>query len=245
MMIADSEVEKNQAAVKESSRSHPSTTLFDPIPPPRLSRLIAAKRGRKQGREDAGHAGQEGKEAAVIETGLDAMHDSYSSPLPLRPRLRSGKGHQLPRVSRTAAASKPQQSTTPFLCLLAGGQHTDALANIVAFVHGIKRGHANMDAALKGSLGLICKATRLALEGTLVVYSLPDAHLVCSSSSSASGPSKAKKEKQPRKPPRCSPSAQISLAFLPFGIWSPLETCLMPLTGFGARPEYRPCRRGY
>ncbi len=114
------------------------------------------------------------------------------------------QGASSPRVSRTAAASTPQQSTTPFLCLLAGGQHTDALAKIVAFVHGIKRGHADMDAALKGSLGLICKATQLAVEGALVVYSLPDADLVRSSSSSQ--PSKAKKRKTAKKkPPRCSP----------------------------------------
>lgn len=91
MSITKYDVGKCEKTAEESSRSLPANTLFDPLPPPHLPSAGAGKGGRKQGREDAGHARQEGKEAAVTETGADATPGSSSSPLPRRSRLRSGK----------------------------------------------------------------------------------------------------------------------------------------------------------
>ena len=60
LSIVESEVEECEKAAEESSRSRPSTTLFDPLLSPHWPRVDAAKGGRKPDGGSAGHAGQGG-----------------------------------------------------------------------------------------------------------------------------------------------------------------------------------------
>lgn len=147
---ATADVAAPRAVVEEVSRRRPFTTLFDPLPLPRPPRMRGDKRRRKQGGGKLGCSRHEG-------TDLDATPGSSSSSPLLRQCLRPRRAHQLMKASHIAREGPAQQPVSPFLCLLGGGHHTDALANIVAFVHGIKQRHADMDAALKGSLGLTCQ----------------------------------------------------------------------------------------